>query len=54
MELQRAVVAVGEVMVIEVLLSDLDVQISGGNGEEQMQVQLYLKEVGGVFYGTVP
>ena len=52
--MQRAVVAVGEVRVIEVLLSDLDVQISGGNGEEQMQVQLHLKEVGGVFYGTVP
>ena len=53
--MQHAVVAVvGEVRVIEVLLSDLDVQISGGNGEEQMQVQLYLKEVGEVFYGTVP
>ena len=52
--MHRAVVAVGEVRVIEVLLSDLDVQISGGNGEEQMQVQLYLKEVVEVFYGTVP
>ena len=53
--MQHAVVAVvGEVRVIEVLLSDLDVQISGGNGEEQTQVQLCLKEVGGVFYGTVP
>ena len=53
--MQHAVVAVvGEVRVIEVLQSDPDVQISGGNGEERMQVQLYLKEVVEVFYGTVP